>query len=504
MICAASVGIIAAIIIYMTTDAEERLWVCNATPFKAYYVAAGSNEDGDQVLLHDLQDYAAALSPGHCNSFDIGRKKDDLKYIIYAATTHWVNNNKKTRNENTNLINYVYGLPSDEIKNIYWEALTQKSASYCLPKFSKAGWNLRKSSNTKGCDAKNHKSPFVPFQTVDRLAQINGDVYYILMAPGLNTVNMNNFSNGEELRAAIYSTASGLRQVIGRHLTFLAKWTGHPVPLHLGAELEDHNGPLASGVTVHNPVLISIFGDTLPFRHGDVLFKMNETDIFAPADVFQALIDHGYSYSRGITEPVNIVYGRAGKFYSTKTSYFFNEGYHQFSGDRKDEATFYGLLDAIALGLAAESLCAGENGLVGLADGLNSFANWLDKSIERKKFEYRSMRECIWSHESAIALAQQKHRDIYTNAAWLTIIFPNAPRLLLQKGATRVVKKVARNSAIASSFAGVGLELAETGFFFLNDRSALQTHANVAEEYVRSLPFIAGFTLAVGVIGRGR
>lgn len=463
---------------------------CNTTIYNVSYALIEQNE-GQVRYLNSSKNYMADLPPGQCHTSEIEVSKEGAGLHYYASIKSPDGN---WRGNDQSLFNYVNGLPGNSNKSVYWEG---NNGYLCLPRsYNK----LRPVGRRTSCQGKRVK-PISRYVSRDE-ELLDGNYFILLSTPNLITLNALDYDKPKILRKAAWQNVNRLRSIYSGHIAFNQKWRGQQVPLHLGARLIDSNGPLSSGVTVSNPQQISIFGDRLPLQEGDAILKMNETDIYAPADVFQALINHGFSTKLGITEPVKILYERRGTVKAAYTSYFYNERYHRFNYDTRSDAIYYGVMDALSFGLAAEATCTGKNTPAFVANMLYGLSEILDKSKKQPRAKYIDFDKCVWHSENEIALAQQTNRKLYTDSAWLTLFTPNAPRLLLQKGVKKGITKKVGSQLVGKMTATVALEMTETAIFFYNDRSPLQNLAQVADEYATSLPYIAGVTAVIGIISR--
>ena len=488
------VGITAAMIwLYLAVPAKEKFIVCNATPFDVGYVALRGRKDAAISSLATPNGGLSVLEPGKCEKHDIGRPKVGDVYYAYASTELF----EQHASQNQRLLQYVYNHVTDDRKNVIWQG---EDLRICLPLAMDGHFSIS-NSKTSAC-RKQHLA--VGLKKISRTEKKNGNIYNILVAPDLGTVDIANLEDSTTIEAEIGRNAKGLRKVIERHVAFIEKWSGHEVPFHLGADVNDDNGPLSIGLQISNATSKSIFGDDLPLQAGDILYRINDIDVFTSYDVSQALIEHGFRYDKGITEPIEVIFARGNEVFRAKMSYFFNENYYLWSGDRTNDAVYYGVLDAISLGFAAEANCVGRNTPAFINNSLGAVLEMFNSSVTIQKLGYDDWDICIWRAETEIALAKQKENEIYTRATWVIVAISSAPRALIQGSLRYGVRRVAGRAAASNLLTDVALSLVETGFFFLNTKSPLQSYADVTDEYIHSLPNVAGISLAVGIIKRGR
>lgn len=489
----------------MFSTSGPTVMVCNASPFQVGYVAIATASQGDDagksrvvgapLKKRDDKAVNTYLAAGQCDEIEgVTFKDGDVRVSADTA---------RTGRSERELVKYVYGLKSPE--DLYWE---DPRFTACVPKAARLGLRVKRSKTCNG----GHLAGFSSIKLRDA---VDDTVVHLISAPSLPLVDPRKFKKVEALRKEIRRAASSLRTVVVRHQRFAARYPGHIMPYHLGAKLEDHNGALSSGIVLRKPARLTIFGDAMPLRDGDILYRINDHDVFSPIDVHDALLAHGGSRKLGVSKALKLVVGRRGNFYTINTTLFFNERHPSFAGERKGDAVYYGFMDAASLGLAAEANCASRQlpslaqdtlrGVQALLYGLADAASDKPARRDRKYIpaaNYEDFGACVWRAEQEIALAQQKHKKDFQNAAWITVFTPSAPRLLLQKGASTAVKTKARKTALASIASTVGFELVETGLFFLNDQSPLQGPADVARDFYYAMPYVAGISASIAVVGR--
>ena len=485
----------------------------------------------------------STLKAGVCHEYKAGYKLHQNEYYVYA-TTGIKALNIDTPSRKT--LNYAYNLPETPGVNLAWEGDIEQSCyansnlcsritpapvkAFCLNKeglnkegLSKAGLaktalSIKAKTKKNALDTTLDYTRFENSACLNRVKNgvikafdvipvkftIDGQVVKVFTAPSIGPLNLDKVVKIKTLHDRVNLHSYLIKSALNFHLSFLKNWADKELPFHFGATLDDFNGHLKPGVKLSNVIPSSIFGDIRKVKNGDVIEQINGRAVYSNIDVFGELINHGLHQQKGIEKPLS-VFGRHanGAAFFYQDSYFFNTKYGQFSGIDKNDALTFGFLDALSLGNAAHSICIARQVPSRLANGLR----WLSEALSAEKKSLGRSKNpdydaCHWRESQELAVAQQKHAKVYSNAAWLTIITPSAPRLLFSKAANTYIKGAIANRKVRGIVVSSSLEMVETGIYFANDKSPLQSNKQVADDFVRSLPYIAGLMISVGVLTR--
>ncbi len=462
--------------------------VCNTTPFDLNYLLIEQRdhplEDDQLYRIYNRSSEARSIDPlpaGACEAHTLYKPNRSTTLLIRAVTDD--------ARLNDEVIRYVYN-SIDPIR-ISWDGTTNQ----CVIENP-----LHKTAALASTTTCPEKAVLQKFIKLDDPFKNSKRPFHIFSAPLINEPS--NWGNVRARSKAQNATwlARTMRSTLLNDIKVREDYPDNQYPFHLGVQLVDRNGPLKPGVEVGQTAAKTIFDDSMPLKPGMRIAAINGESIYSPYDVFSALEAHGFSRSHGIRVPLSIETSGDGII---EHVYFFNEKHRRYRGDRTGRVLFYGVVDSLSLGHAAETTCGGRTALVGVANALNFLSNKLSEPADRKEYaKLPDYQECVWRTEQDIGLAIQKNSEMFTASAWLTIFSPGGLRVFADKPLKKKMTKLFGKSRTVRAVTAMSAELAETAIYFANDRSPLQSYADAKRDFVRAIPYISGISFSLGIIGR--
>lgn len=310
----------------------------------------------------------------------------------------------------------------------------------------------------------------------------------------------------EEVLGIAKSRALKISGAIEKQMDVRKHWQGREVPYFLGANTHDKNGLLVPGVILSGITPTTLFGDPSPYKHGDVLIAFNDQEVFSEEDLYFNLHIHATSRDGGIRKPYKFKIIRDDMVLEGRTTYLFNPKYWGYSETEKVDAAGYGFLNAATLGLAVEARCAAPNVLIGVSRVLAFTANTLTKIADlpnKEKAEYAQFHdynECQWNATQYVSRLMQMYQETFDGAAWLTVITPSLPRLLLQQPIVASGLAIFGNRAVAGVATVIVLEALEMSIWTALDASPNTTIADKIDMIKEAAPIGAGIGLLAAII----
>lgn len=299
------------------------------------------------------------------------------------------------------------------------------------------------------------------------------------------------------------SRAKELSDAFNRQISYEKNFRNKDVPFFIAGEMTDLNGPFNVGLQVNKAITKSIKGFPLSIRDGDVLVSMNGKTVFSPEDFYILLHQHATSYEGGIEEPIMLEAIRGNKIISMQSTYFFNRKYWGYSSKQETETIVNGVIDAVTLGYTAKAKCGAGKTLYTVAKGLD----WVAKKLSERSHSSREIKEidfdkCVWKHTQTIAKQRQFGGDLFDNAAWLSVVTPSAPRLLLSKAMGKKGVKIFGSRQTGRMLSTVAGETAETLLWTINGASPLSSTEQIIGDLKKTAPYAVAIGVVAGMLNR--
>lgn len=347
-----------------------------------------------------------------------------------------------------------------------------------------------------------HKEPFALARNI-RQDKKKSQWEFLLYDSSFNLVSFDSYKCGHECKQIALLKAGALSNAFHRQMSYKNNFTNKEVPYFIAGEMTDLNGPFNVGLQVDKAITQSIKGFPLSIRDGDIIVSLNNTVVFSPEDFYILLHKHATSRYAGIAKPITIEAIRDNKKLLMQSTYFFNRQYWGYSSQQETATIVNGVLDAVTLGLAAEARCGLGTALHGIANGLSWLTSKLSsKPQDMKKNKTLDYSGCVWRHTQAIAMQRQFGGDLFDNAAWLSLVTPSAPRLLLSKAMGKKALSVIGSRQAGKFLTTVSGEIAETLIWTVNDASPLASAQQITGEVRKIAPYAAAIGVVAGVLNR--
>ena len=448
---------------------DVTLKVCNSAP---YYVNYALNYP---INEHESQtDGLKKLGPGQCR--DLERNfPDEIEpaFNLYAKNRH------------PGYLRWLYNLEKDHPGIIEWsgDATFQCISDKSISHIPNTGSPQNCSTEVKG---------FIHVET----DKPDEDEWVYFIQDAALSIGLGNFKGTrEEFLKVSRKQTKEQRKAIENQIQFLKTWGGKERPYDFGFVLKNNPSEYSRfkpGIKIEGVVPNTIFQDEMPFQPGDILISLEGKTVYSYEDAYLILHEHASSIKKGILVPYSFSVIRAGQIVQGFSTYFFNERYWPSPEEDKLWAMYFGVAGAVTLGAEAIGHCTIKkigNGTWDLV--LDIF----DKEATIERSESESFEKCRWRTNQYAARVKQKYLDFHDNAAWLGLITPSAPRLILT-GALK--KKMARalGPGLARIAATTALETAETVAWTIIDSTPLTNN----EEILRDIKHVAPYGAGIGFV----
>lgn len=445
------------------------LKICNSAPYAVQYAInypIGENESQTEGMKN--------LNPSQCRDLERNFPNDiEPAFNLYARNVH------------PNDLRWIYNLGQEHPGIIEWSG----EATYQCVKDNGIS-NVSDNTSSEYCSTE-HKG-FVQVET-DRPEE---DEWIYFIQDAALSIDLGNFKGTrEEFLSVSRNQTQEQFQALKTQAQHQITWGGKERPYGFGLVFENNPSDFSRfkpGIKIREVIPKTIFQDNMPFQSGDILISIADKNVYSYEDAYPILHDHASSIKKGILVPYKFKVIRNGQVIEGSSTHFFNERYWPSPKEDKLWAMYFGAVNAMTIGAEAFTHC----GIKILGGGVWDFAlSIFDKEGKVERSDSENLEKCRWRTNQYTARVKQKYLNYHDNAAWLGLISPSAPRLLL----TGVLKKkMARvvGPGLARITATTALETVETVVWTIRDSSPLTTN----EELIRDVKHVAPYGAGIGFV----
>ena len=299
-------------------------------------------------------------------------------------------------------------------------------------------------------------------------------------------------SPAEEI-AVFSARARLLSSVLQRQMKFEKTWpnTEGKFPYRLGLAIDDYNDRYMPGVLIYEAAPMTIFGDEMPFRAGDILFSFAGHPVFSISDLHLSLYEHATSFEKGIYVPVQFEVIRNGQRLKGQTLYFFNEAYWGYSTSDRSSAFVYGFGDGVTLGHSVQV----STGLKNAGKLIYNF--FRSKNSAPAKIE--DFKKEVWEGNQFKARLRQMYAKEFDAGSFLGMFCPG-PGWPLRGPLRGTLTRAGASRIIASLAAAATIEMAEGVIWTVADSSPLRTPGQIANDLKVIVPLLASSQAAFATL----
>ena len=286
-----------------------------------------------------------------------------------------------------------------------------------------------------------------------------------------------------------------LADVLQRQMSFFKRWPNpdRSFPYRLGLAINDHNGSYMPGLFVEATAPMTIRGDAMPIRPGDILVKFGGHPVFSIEDLHLTVFDWANTFDKGIDVPISFECIRDGHRVSGQTMYFFNESYWGYSDSDSSLAFQYGFGDGVTLGHSVEVATALKNGA--------KFIYNIFRSKDSAPKEIKPYSEEVWAGNQLKARLRQMYGKEFDAGSFLGMFCPG-PGWVLRLPLARVLARAGVSRVVASLGAAATIEVVEGVIWTVADASPLQKPEDIVNDLEEVVPIIAGTSIVLGSLTR--
>ena len=453
---------------------EGHLTVCNAAPYPVTFVASYKR----LPKITYSSDYSETLEAGQCSTRSTLFKGTDANFLVYAESV-----------ENHKRLKWAYSPHISAGDKVVWP-FHEKNVS------EKRRFRSNGRVRTEGF-AKTLK-------TESSLGESRWR--YFIFDANFNVLPTTPRRCGPSCISTSLQRAKELAFAMDAQIFFDEKWKRRHFRYYISSKMSDHNGAFNLGFRVTGVPRSTVYGDHNPLKDNDVIVAINGIPVFAPEDFQMRLEYFGESRQHGITKPIVLEVARPGhtKIMRVKTHYFFNYHHWGYSADDKFNTVLLGITDAVSLGKTAFTWCAGSDGLSFLRNIISRATEFAAREFFQEKINLGRSKDidqdqCRWKMEQTIARYKQYNNKLYNNSAWLTVVTPNALRLVSSKAFSKWTTRKLGSKTVGRTVSNIGLEAVETALWTINGSSPLSSTKNIWRDVKTAVPVAVGLSTALGV-----